>query len=54
MPRFGRIWRRLELEIIEDPRLTDADGRELVARIVEIIGRAALVEYRPYFKGDDK
>ena len=38
----------------EDLRLTDADGRELVARIVAIIGRSALVEYRPYAKGDGK
>ena len=38
----------------EDLRLTDADGRELVVRIVTIIGRAALVEYRPYSKGDGK
>ena len=38
----------------EDLRLTDADGRELVVRIVEIVGRAALVEYRPYLKGDGR
>ena len=38
----------------EDLRLTDADGRELVVRIVAIIGRSALVEYRPYSKGDSK
>ncbi len=38
----------------EDLRLTDADGRELVVRIIAIIGRSALVEYRPYFKGDGK
>ena len=38
----------------EDLRLTDADGRELIVRIVAIIGRAALVEYRPYSKGDSK
>ena len=30
----------------EDLRLTDADGRELVVRIVAIIDRSALVEYR--------
>ena len=30
----------------EDLRLTDADGREVWARIVEIAGRSALVEYR--------
>ena len=28
-------------------RLTDSDGRERLARIVDIIGRAALLEYRP-------
>ena len=38
----------------EDLRLTDANGSELMVRIVEIVGRAALVEYRPYLKGDSK
>ena len=38
----------------EDLRLTDANGSELMVRIVAIIGRAALVEYRPYLKGDRK
>ena len=38
----------------EDLRLTDADGKELVVCIVAIIGKAALVEYRPYTKGDVK
>ena len=38
----------------EDLRLTDADGKELIARIVAIIGRSALVEYCPYSKGDAK
>ena len=38
----------------EDLRLTDANGGELMVRIVAIIGRAALVEYRPYSKGDNK
>lgn len=28
-------------------RLTDSDGRELQARIVDILGRATLLEYRP-------
>lgn len=28
-------------------RLTDADGREMFVRIVDIVGRCALVEYRP-------
>ena len=32
----------------EDLRLTDAEGTELLARIVDIVGRSALVEYRPY------
>ena len=36
----------------EDMRLTDADGRELLVRIVAIVGRSALLEYRPYTKGD--
>ena len=38
----------------EDLRLTDANGRELMVRIVAIVGRAALVEYRPYLKEDSK
>ena len=38
----------------EDLRLTDVDGRELMVRIIAIIGRSALVEYHPYFKGDGK
>ena len=32
----------------EDLRLTDADGTEMIIRIVDIIGRSALVEYRPF------
>ena len=32
----------------EDLRLTDAEGTELLVRIVDIVGRSALVEYRPY------
>ena len=31
----------------ESLRLTDADGQELLARIVDIVGRSALVEYSP-------
>ena len=31
----------------EDLRLTDADGNELLVRIVDIVGRSALLEYRP-------
>ena len=38
----------------EDLRLTDANGSELIVRIVAIIGRAALVEYRPYSRRDSK
>lgn len=38
----------------EDLHLTDTDGSELMVRIVAIVGRAALVEYRPYSKGDGK
>ena len=38
----------------EDLRLTDTDGRELLVRIVEIVGTSALIEYRPYSKGDSK
>ena len=30
----------------EDVRLTDADGRKMRVRIVEVLGRSALVEYR--------
>ena len=32
----------------EDLRLTAADGNERLVRIIEIAGRSALVEYRPY------
>lgn len=31
----------------EDLRLTDADGNRLLVRIAAIVGRSALVEYRP-------
>ena len=31
----------------EDLRLTDADGKEATVRIVEVMGRSALLEYRP-------
>ena len=31
----------------EEMRLTDAEGRERLVRIVEVIGRSALVEYQP-------
>ena len=33
----------------EEMRLTDADGNELRVRVVEIVGRSALVEYRAGF-----
>ena len=36
----------------EDLRLTDADGRELLIRIVEIAGRSVLVEYLPWPSAD--
>ena len=32
----------------EDIRLTVADGHELLIRIIDIAGRSALMEYRPY------
>ena len=38
----------------EDVRLTDAEGKELVACIVGITGRSALLAYRSYTKGDEK
>ena len=31
----------------QDLRLTDADGREAIIRIVDVVGRSALLEYRP-------
>ena len=34
----------------DDLRLTDTNGRELFVRIVAIVGRSALLEYRPYTK----
>ena len=36
----------------EDLRLTDADGKELMICIVAIVGRAVLIEYRPYTSGE--
>lgn len=35
-----------------DMRLTDTDGKELMVRVIDIIGKSALLEYRPYTKGD--
>ena len=31
----------------EDLRLTDANGREAMVRISDVVGRSALLEYRP-------
>ena len=31
----------------EDLRLTDAEGRESMIRVVDVVGRSALLEYRP-------
>ena len=38
----------------ENLRLTDTNGREMTVRIVAIVGKAALLEYRPYKKEDKK
>ena len=38
----------------EDVRLTDADGKELSVRIVAVVGKSALLEYRTYTKGDKR
>ncbi len=35
----------------EDLRMTDAEGSELLVRIVDIVGRSALLEHRPYHEG---
>ena len=35
----------------EDLRLTNAEGREATVRIVEVVGRSALLEYRPVAPG---
>ena len=37
----------------DELRLTDADGAELLARIVDIVGRSALLEYRRWPPGPD-
>ena len=37
----------------EELLLTDADGREMLVRIVDIAGRSALLEYRPVPRTDD-
>lgn len=36
----------------DDLHLTDANGRELMVRVVTIMGRSALLEYYPYSKRD--
>ena len=36
----------------EDLRLTNADGKELIVRIMAIVGRSALVQYRRHPKED--
>ena len=33
---------------------TDANGRELIVRVIAIMGKSALLEYRPYSKGDKR
>ena len=38
----------------EDLRLTDAGGKALMVRIVAIVGRSILMEYHPYFNGNEK
>ena len=38
----------------EDLRLTDTNGIELSVRIVAVVGKSALLEYRPYTKGDKR
>ena len=38
----------------EDIRLTDTNGRELLVRIVAIVGKSALLEYRTYTKENKK
>lgn len=38
----------------EDLRLTDTHGRELIVRVIAIMGKSALLEYRPYSKGDKR
>ncbi len=37
----------------EDLRMTDAEGSELLVRIVDIVGRSALLEYRSYHGGNN-
>ncbi len=38
----------------EDMRLTDARGKELMIRIVAIVGQSVLIEYRAYTNGEKK
>ena len=37
----------------EDLRLTDADGAELLARILDVVGRSALIEFRTVGSADE-
>ena len=37
----------------EDLRLTDADGAELLARILDVVGRSALIEFRTIGSADE-
>ncbi len=37
----------------EDLRLTDADGKKMLVRIIDIVGRSALVDYRPYAEAEE-
>ncbi len=42
----------VHFSIGEDLHLTDTKGKEMLVRIVEIIGKSALLEYRPFSKSD--
>lgn len=37
----------------EEMRLADADGREMCIRVVDIVGRSALIEYRPHLQDEE-
>ena len=45
---------RIHFILGEDLHLTDTDGRELIVRVIAIMGKSALLEYRPYSKGDKR
>ena len=38
----------------QEMRLTDADGREATVRVIEVVGRSALLEYRPCDAGREQ